>query len=252
MEQTKEQLAFTHAIQRCAAAYHRVMADMPRDPDYWVRDEIQNKAFLAFAAELPILIDPASFQLYIACIAQGAAIGAIDPIDVGRFCHLAQTAISAWKLANLTIPAAKAKEERDRKNSANPANSASSANSANPAGCTPLPSKGNHGRELSNIQVEMALQDALSHLPHFEVQKRLFQLLRNHGHLLPCDAELRDSPLAALHFCRIAEQIIREEALAEAAAPAKHSPEPAPPQPEQPKPQSAQPKPEPAPPAQAA
>jgi hypothetical protein len=239
--------AFTQTIQRCAAAYHRVMADMPRDPDYWVRDEIQNKAFLAFAAELPILRDPASFQLYIACIAQGAAIGAIDPIDVGRFCHLAQTAISAWKLANLTIPAAKAKEERDRKNSANPANSASTAstastaNSANPAGCTPLPSKGNHGRELSNIQVEMALQDALSHLPNFEVQKRFFQLLRNHGHLLPCDAELRDSPLAALHFCRIAEQIIREEALAEAAAPAKPAPKPAPPQPEHPKPQSAPP-----------
>jgi hypothetical protein len=241
MEQTENPTStdFHQAIQRCAAAYHRVMADMPKDPSYWVRDEIHQKAFLAFAAELPILIDPASFQLYIACIAQGAAIGAIDPIDVGRFCHLAQTAISAWKLANLTIPAAQEKQRQAANSASGP------AGSAGLAARTPLPSNGNHGKELSNIQVEMALQDALSHLPHFEVQKKLFQLLRNHGHLLPCDGELRESPLAALHFCRIAEQIIREETLAEAAAPANPGPEPAPPQPAPPEPQSA-------PPAQAA
>jgi hypothetical protein len=253
MEQTENPTStdFHQAIQRCAAVYHRVMADMPKDPSYWVRDEIHQKAFLAFAAELPILIDPASFQLYIACIAQGAAIGAIDPIDVGRFCHLAQTAISAWKLANLTIPAtqekqrqAEAKEAQQKQRQA--ADSAGAApGSANSAGPTPLPSKGNHGKELSNIQVEMALQDALRHLPQFEVQKQLFQLLRNHGHLLPCDAELRESPLAALHFCRMAQQIIREETLAETAASANPGPAPAPPQPAQPEPQSA-------PPAQAA
>ena len=77
---------YTQTIERCAAAYHRVRA------------------------ELPVLRDPDSFQLYVACIGKGAAIGAIDIVDIGRFCHIAQTAMAVWKLANLTIPAAQEKE----------------------------------------------------------------------------------------------------------------------------------------------
>ncbi len=106
---------FIQAGQRCAAAYHHVIVDMPKNPTRWEDAEIHQKAFFAYAAELPILCDPASFQLYITCISQGASIGAIDPVDVGRFCHIANTAMSAWKLANLIVPAAQMKEEREQK-----------------------------------------------------------------------------------------------------------------------------------------
>ncbi len=106
---------YLETIERCAAAYHRVMAEMPKNPTGWAREEHQHKAFLAFAAELPVLRDPDSFQLYVACIAKGAGIGAIDVVDIGRFCHIAQTAMSVWKLANLTIPAAQEKERVAKK-----------------------------------------------------------------------------------------------------------------------------------------
>ncbi len=108
---------YNQTIQRCAAAYHRVRAELsPRAIP--AEDQRNNyKAFQAFAAELPVLRNPDSFQLYIACIAQGAAIGAIDVVDLGRFCHIAQTAMSAWKLANLTLPAAQEKERAAKKKS---------------------------------------------------------------------------------------------------------------------------------------
>ena len=133
--------AFTQTIERCAAAYQRAIAHMPKDPSPWVREEIQHKAYLAFAAELPVLRDPDSFLLYIACIGKGASIGAIDIVDVGRFCHIAQTAMSVWKLANLTVPAAQAKEERARKKEQREAQRVADRKN------TPLPSKGNHSED---------------------------------------------------------------------------------------------------------
>jgi hypothetical protein len=44
------------------------------------------------------------------------------------------------------------------------------------------------------------------------VQKKRFQSLRNRGILLPSDGELRDNPLAALHFWRMAEEILGKQA----------------------------------------
>jgi len=58
--------------------------------------------------------------------------------------------------------------------------------------------------------------------------------------MLPCDAELRENSLAALHFCREAERLIHKETLAEyeakqkkALQPAPDSPAPAPDKPAQ-------------------
>ncbi|HTX75692.1 MAG TPA: hypothetical protein VMD29_05740, partial [Terracidiphilus sp.] len=78
---------FTETIDRCAAAYRRVRAELkPKDIGYNADRENNYKAYLAFSAELPILSNPASFQLYVACIAKGVAIGAIDIGDAGRLC----------------------------------------------------------------------------------------------------------------------------------------------------------------------
>ena len=152
METSPATLDFNQSIQRCAAAYHRVRAELPSDPYYHADLRNQHKAFLAFAAELPLLIDPPSFQLYIACIGQGAAIGAIDPVDVGRLCHIANTAMSAWKLANLIAPAAQA-TERAARQAPLPAEGNQSEEKAVPSQpqqphrgeetATPLPPKGN-------------------------------------------------------------------------------------------------------------
>ena len=205
---------YTETIERCAAAYHRVMAEMPKDPSIWVREEFQHKAYQAFSAELPILRDPDSFQLYVACIGKAAGIGAIDIVDIGRFCHIAQTAMSIWKLANLTIPAVQEKERLAKEKAQKQA--------------TPLPSKGNQSQVPTSSQVGDALQYALAHLPRFEVQKQHFQALRNRGMILPCDRELRDNPLAALHFCRMNEELIRQDVLASIPPSPKPGPDPAP------------------------
>ena len=210
---------FQQTIDRCAAAYRRVRAELkPKDIGYNADRENNYKAYLAFSAELPILSNPASFQLYVACIAKGVAIGAIDIGDAGRLCHIVQTAMSVWKLANLTIPAAQNKEKEAARRSEQKE--------------TPLPPKGNYP-ELDDL--DQALQRALNQLPAFEVQNKHFLLLRSRGHLLPSDPELRDNPLAALHFVRQAEQLLRQEALASIQPSPQPAREPAPDRQDQPK-----------------
>jgi hypothetical protein len=145
---------YTQTIERCAAAYHRVRAELPQGATYFEDQENSHKAFLAFAAELPILRDPDSFQLYVACIGKGAAI---DIVDIGRFCHIAQTAMAVWKLANLTISAFQAAERAAQEKAQKQA--------------TPL--KGNQSQVPTSSQVGDALQYALAHLPMFEVHKQL-------------------------------------------------------------------------------
>ena len=151
---------FMKTINRCAEAYHHVKAQLPKATFSWSMEAQDNQrhAFQAFTAQLPILYDLESFQLYIACIAQGVAIGAIDVVDAGRFCHIAQTAMSVWKLVNLTIPAAQKKQKQDplpptkgNQPTANEARNAADQPSEDhqnpsepPQNPDPLPSKGNH------------------------------------------------------------------------------------------------------------
>ncbi|HKF49156.1 MAG TPA: hypothetical protein VKB38_17490 [Terracidiphilus sp.] len=101
-EVTRHQAIWT--INLCVKAYNGAMdIDSPQYSGSRVKpDRLQRRreASLAYLSNLPIVFDPPSFQLYIACISHGASIGAIDPSDIGRYCHLAQTAMSAWKLAH--------------------------------------------------------------------------------------------------------------------------------------------------------
>jgi len=141
--QSIDRAELMRTIQRCAEAYHRIRAELPQKVFYHDNLENQQKASLASLAELPVLIDPKSFQLYIACIAQGVGFGAVDVVDAGRLSHLATSAMSAWKLANLTAPAAERKErESAEKEQKQP---------------TPLPPKGNHhGAEDGQSQAQTA------------------------------------------------------------------------------------------------
>ena len=144
--QSIDRAELMRTIQRCAEAYHRIRAELPQKVFYHDNLENQQKASLASLAELPVLIDPKSFQLYIACIAQGVGFGAVDVVDAGRLSHLATSAMSAWKLANLTAPAAERKErESAEKEQKQP---------------TPLPPKGNHpGAEDGQSQPRQPAED---------------------------------------------------------------------------------------------
>ena len=196
---------------------------MPKQPTRWEEIEIHQKAFLAFAAELPLLCDPPSFQLYMSCISQGASIGAIDPVDVGRFCHIAQTAMSAWKLANLIVPAAQMKEEREQKKAEARSNRGVPTDRSSSVGwsSTPLPPEGN---QQDGQPISKELQYAIDQLPSWETQKQHFKALRKRGVALPSDEELRDNPFAALYFCQTAEWFSRKDA---EAAPRPKTPQPA-------------------------
>ena len=201
-QSTPTRTDFMQAAQRCAAAYHRVRAELPSDPYYHDDLRNQHKAFLAFAAELPVLIDPSSFQLYIACIGQGASIGAIEPGEAGRFCHIAQTAMSAWKLANLIVPAAQARERA----------------APHKAQEQPFPSQDSFPASQNTQPVDKELQYALSRLPGWESQKQQFKLLRKRGISVPNDEELRQDPYAALYYCQTAEWFLRKDAEAKSAS----------------------------------
>jgi hypothetical protein len=259
--QTPTRADFIEATQRCAEAYHRVMADMPKNVCTATEQSHQYKAFLAFAAELPILCDLPSFQLYIACIAKGVAIGAIDPADAGRFCHIAQIAISAWKLANLVVPAAQAKERAAQQKQPTPLPPKGNHDGVqesqfrpsqppqdpkqppqdpkqppqDPKQPTPLPPKGNHAGEEPLPYDDWQSLYAATKLPDWETQTELFKSLRDRGIAIPTDEELRGSPIDALRHCE------RARYLEQCAPPTDAPPAPQPPGPHRASDQQVQP-----------
>ena len=213
-EQTLDQAELDKTIERCAEAYHRVMAEMPKNLGYLGKQEHWQKASIAFCSQLPILLDPPSFQLYIACIARGTAIGAIDVVDAGRFCHIAQTAMSAWKLANIIVPAAQARQEAARQKEAREKEKQA----------TPLPSKGNQSANSGNVEYANQLQDALDNMPLRKVQHEFFELLRKRGVPIPSNSDLSRDAIATVKYCRLAESIVTAEATYEARRAARSAP----------------------------
>jgi hypothetical protein len=216
------------AVNRCLHAYHEAL-DKPRAKDDYFGREHQHQATLAYLGQLPILTGPQSFQLYISCVSHGASAGAIDPVDVGRFCHIANTAMAAWKLANLVAPAARQKEKEaaEKKEKSRSTDRGSQATNAD----TPPPSKGNRKPLEGNQSVEEAVQDLIDNLPTVEVQRQLFQMLRQRNIPLPGNGELRDNPIASLHYVRMAQELLRKEAMEKAFPSDPRPPQPAPDQP---------------------
>lgn len=152
---------FAIAVNLCVEAYREVRAELPKDAFQSDNRDNRTKAGGAYLAKLPILCDPRSFQIYISCLSHAAGSGIVDPVDIGRFCHIAQTAMSAWKLANLIVPAAQQKMREAEAKAARAANSANSAatpgapadRSSSVGWSTPHPSKGNHPGE-NNSQTQ--------------------------------------------------------------------------------------------------
>ena len=219
----KAELADT--LQRATNAYRAAVAIPPSCTVPSVLEEHHHNGFVAFCSELPILYEPSSFQIYLACITRGVAIGAMNPAEAGRLSHLVQTSMSAWKLFNLTVPAAEEKQRQAREKGEQKA-------------APPSPSDNLFDARVSPEIVEQALQNALNQLPEFKVQKMHFQYLRRKGQLLPCDAELRENSLAALHFVKLSEKLQREQAQIDYPADTYFDPKPAaktPPEPPDPR-----------------
>src|SRR5271165_395576 len=98
------------AIHRCANAYNHVIAQLPPGASPQQDGENQHLARRAFLAAMPMLVDPEGFFAYSACVGLGVNLGVIDPIDMGRYLHLARTAASLWKLAHPQVKPAGEKQ----------------------------------------------------------------------------------------------------------------------------------------------
>ena len=224
MQDQKQQAdTFNQTIERCAQAYHRVRAELPPKEIGFRADSLnQHKAYLAFSAEMPILRGPDSFQLYISCLARGAAIGAIDVVDLGRLSHLVQVAISVWKLANLTIPAAQTREEdmqlraQERQRAAKERaedRAQQKARQESEKQANPLPSKGNQTEESSK-QVDVRIY------PDWPKLQEYYQYLRDKGVPLIEDDYLARNPVAASLCCDVAEWALKRQQPSGAGEPA--------------------------------
>ncbi len=190
-------------LNRCTEAFRRAKQNPPANATGDQLWEHHQQACAAFRAQLPILLGPENFQIYMACIAQGEVIGAIDRIDLGKFNHLVNTAVAAWRAGQQQLRQQRIHErdqERDqeraeaRNQSRNPARQ---GDSGGRAAHPPTPTKGNqHEDYLSD--------EARAQLPDRKTQNQLYKELRQRGVAVPSDKSLRENPLVALNFVDLA------------------------------------------------
>ncbi len=164
-------------VNRCAEAYHYVKAELPAKATHFEKLDNDAKASEAFCRHLPVLFGLQNIQIFIACIGLGVSIGAIDVADGGRYSHLAITAMSAWKLANLTVPEARSRQH------------------------PPLP-KGNHE---GNHEEDYGTAAVAAQLPDRKTQNLLYMELRRRGIPVSSEYDLRKNPHLARVFCDLAQ-----------------------------------------------
>jgi hypothetical protein len=214
-------------LQRCTEAYLRIRQSPPPNANHDQLWEHHQQACMAFRAQLPILIGPENIQIYVACIHQGAAIGAIDLADVGKFNHMANTALAAWRagqqqLKQQRIQAQDAErqqriqaqdEERQQRMQAQDAERRQrdservqrereqwqEERKQHP----PTPHASNQEEDYESAQ-------ARAQLPDRKTQNQLMKELRRHGVAVPSERDLRANPLVALNFVDLARNHMDE------------------------------------------
>jgi hypothetical protein len=213
-------------MTRCASAYfhieHEALPATLSDGQRW---EHHQKACEAFRAELPILLGPENFQIYIACIAQGVHIGAIDLLDAGKYTHMAQCAVSAWRAGQQQLRQERQhqrqQELRQERLERQERRDLDQQRQSEAQNRPPLPAKGNQRADY-----ESAAARAL--LPDRKTQAQLYKELRQDDFPVPSDRDLRQNPLIALDFCNLAQDHRdHQPPRANATAP-QPAPEPAP------------------------
>ncbi|UWZ82914.1 hypothetical protein [Occallatibacter riparius] len=90
-----DEITINSAVQRCVNAWREALTRKnckdPIDPGVWERDY----AGKAYRKALPWLSTPDNVDAFIACVAQGLAIGAIDPSHATKLLYAAQVAITS-------------------------------------------------------------------------------------------------------------------------------------------------------------
>ncbi|UWZ84099.1 hypothetical protein [Occallatibacter riparius] len=90
-----DEITVNSAVQRCVNAWREALTRKnckdPIDPGVWERDY----AGKAYRKALPWLSTPDNVDAFIACVAQGLAIGAIDPSHATKLLYAAQVAITS-------------------------------------------------------------------------------------------------------------------------------------------------------------
>ncbi|UWZ82860.1 hypothetical protein [Occallatibacter riparius] len=90
-----DEITINSAVQRCVNAWREALTRKnckdPVDPGVWERDY----AGKAYRKALPWLSTPDNVDAFIACVAQGLAIGAIDPSHATKLLYAAQVAITS-------------------------------------------------------------------------------------------------------------------------------------------------------------
>jgi hypothetical protein len=186
-------------LHRCTETFYRLKQNPPAGATADQLWEHHQQACAAFRAQLPILLGPENFQIFVACINQGWVLGAIDTVDLGKYNNLVNTAIAAWRsgqqqLRQMRIEERDQQRTQDREEARNqPRRRREEEERTDP----PTPTKGNHNDDYESV-------DARAQLPGRKTLNQLMKELRRHGVAVPSEKSLRKNPLVALNLVDLA------------------------------------------------
>ncbi len=111
-----DEITVNSAVQRCVTAWRQALAFKkvtdPFEPGVWSHDY----AGKAYRNAMPWLSTPDNVDAFIACVAHGLAIGAIEPSDATKLLYAAQVAITSRRARLQAEREARAeKTQRDKR-----------------------------------------------------------------------------------------------------------------------------------------
>ena len=186
-------------LHRCTETFYRLKQNPPAGATADQLWEHHQQACAAFRAQLPILLGPENFQIFVACINQGWVLGAIDTVDLGKYNNLVNTAIAAWRsgqqqLRQMRIDERDHQRDQDREESRNQTRRRREEEDRTDP---PTPNEGNQDDEYRSAE-------ARAQLPDRKTQNQLYKELRHRGVAVPSDKSLRENPLVALNLIDLA------------------------------------------------
>ncbi len=115
-----DEITVNSAVQRCVTAWRQALAFKkvtdPFEPGVWSHDY----AGKAYRNAMPWLSTPDNVDAFIACVAHGLAIGAIEPSDATKLLYAAQVAITSRRARLQAEREARAEKTQRDKTSATP------------------------------------------------------------------------------------------------------------------------------------
>jgi hypothetical protein len=94
--ETPDQPSLSPAVLRCCSAWHHRYA-AESENEMLAEEEVADLAASSFRRAMPHLTSRRNIQDFIACVAQGMLLGAIEPEDGSRLLYAAQVALAAFR-----------------------------------------------------------------------------------------------------------------------------------------------------------